>query len=298
MPENLSASTSVKTLNYVSGDRVLVFGQPQGSHSQESAGLEAEHQATEMLLDDIVGYRFDATTAGEITPEQGWAATVVSAETVQAWRAHPPQIVFDVDSTLIKEEVIELLARHAGKEAEVAEVTERAMRGEIDFADSLHHRVATLKDLPLQVINEVSSMVTVQAGAQTLIDAIHSRGGKAYAVSGGFNQVLAPLAQKLGLDDYLANTLGTEGEVLTGKVEGQVVDRAVKAAMLHQWRNDNGLPEAAVIAVGDGANDTDMLDAAGFAVAYYAKPALREHADLILDIPHLGVVSLLLNDPA
>src|SRR5699024_10477598 len=150
------------------------------------------------------------------------------------FKQHPPLVVFDVDSTLIHEEVIELLAAHAGKAAEVAAVTERAMRGEIDFADSLHYRVATLENLPVEVLDEVAAAATIHAGVREVVQAGQQAGGFGYAVSGGFAHALEPLAHDLGLDGFMANTLEIADGKLTGKVTGQVIDRAAKAAMLRQ----------------------------------------------------------------
>lgn len=218
------------------------------------------------------------------------AVAVVPAD---ARQARPKMLVMDVDSTLIRQEVIELLAAHAGREAEVAEVTEAAMRGELDFAQSLHHRVRALAGLEAAVIDEVVAAVEPQPGAREVIDAFQAAGWQVCAVSGGFTQVLAPLAEDLGLDRYRANDLEIVGGRLTGRVLGAVVDRAVKAQMLRQWSAEAGVSPAGVVAAGDGANDIDLLEAAGLAVAFCAKPALREHADVELDVPSLDVIRVL-----
>lgn len=202
-------------------------------------------------------------------------------------------LVMDVDSTLIQQEVIELLAAHAGREAEVAAVTEAAMRGELDFAQSLHHRVEALAGLEASVIEKVVAAVVPQPGARELIGAFRTAGWAVCAVSGGFTQVLAPLAEDLGLDRHRANELEIVDGRLTGRVAGPVVDRAVKAQSLHEWAAEFRVDQADTIAVGDGANDIDMLQAAGLAVAFCAKPALREHADVELDVPSLDVIRVL-----
>ncbi|OAV59783.1 phosphoserine phosphatase SerB [Enteractinococcus helveticum] len=214
-----------------------------------------------------------------------WYSAVLPSAQVEIHKDHAPLVVFDVDSTLIHEEVIELLAAHAGKEQEVAEVTERAMRGEIDFADSLHHRVATLAGLPKEVLEDVAAAATIHDGAQELVNAVQQAGGYVYAVSGGFTHALAPLAKQLGLDGFAANTLEIVEGKLTGKVTGRVIDRTAKAEMLHQWAREQNVPLEATVAVGDGANDLDMIDLAGYGVGFCPKPIVRKHADSIIEIP-------------
>jgi len=192
-------------------------------------------------------------------------------------------VVFDVDSTLIEDEVIELLADAAGKRAEVADVTERAMRGELDFSSSLRARVKTLAGLPERVIEETYARIRVTTGATELIEAIHLRGGKVGAVSGGFNQLLEPLAKRLGLDFWRANQLEVLDNTLTGEVVGDIIDRPAKASALAEWAGELGLAASNTIAVGDGANDLDMLSAAALGVAFNAKPKVRASADVVVD---------------
>lgn len=206
-------------------------------------------------------------------------------------------LILDVDSTLIQQEVIELLAAHAGREAEVAAVTDAAMRGELDFARSLHARVEALAGLPVRVITEVVEAVRLSPGAERLVAAMLADGHRVAAVSGGFDQVLTPLAERLGLSHHRANLLGVRDGALTGRVEGTVVDRAVKAASLREWAARDGVAPDHVIAVGDGANDADMLAAAGLSVAYNAKPALRRVADAQLNLPRLDAVGALAGLP-
>lgn len=190
-------------------------------------------------------------------------------------------VVFDVDSTLIEDEVIELLAEVAGKRAEVAAVTERAMAGELDFAESLIARVATLQGLPESVFTDVQQRIQITLGAKETIRAIQAAGGKVGAVSGGFNQLLTPLAAELNLDYARANQLEVVDGVLTGKVLGAIIDRSAKAAALREWSKDSGLTRT--VAVGDGANDLEMMAIAELGVAFNAKPVVREKADVILE---------------
>ncbi|NDJ88961.1 phosphoserine phosphatase SerB [Mycolicibacter kumamotonensis] len=203
-------------------------------------------------------------------------------------------IVFDVDSTLIQGEVIEMLAARAGAGDAVAAITEAAMRGELDFAESLHHRVATLAGLPADVIEEVAEQIELTPGARTTLRTLRRLGFKCGVVSGGFRQVIAPLADDLKLDFVAANELEIVDGKLTGRVIGPVVDRPGKADALREFANRAGVPLEQTVAVGDGANDIDMLAAAGLGVAFNAKPALREVADASLSYPYLDTVLFLL----
>lgn len=203
-------------------------------------------------------------------------------------------IVFDVDSTLIQGEVIEMLAARAGAGDAVAAITEAAMRGELDFAESLHHRVATLAGLPADVIDEVAGQIELTPGARTTLRTLRRLGFKCGVVSGGFRQVIAPLADDLKLDFVAANELEIVDGKLTGRVIGPVVDRAGKADALREFADRAGVPLEQTVAVGDGANDIDMLAAAGLGVAFNAKPALREVADASLSYPYLDTVLFLL----
>ena len=192
-------------------------------------------------------------------------------------------VVFDVDSTLINEEAIELLAEHSGNREKVAEITERSMRGEIDFSTSLIERVATLKGLPESVLEQTAKSLTPTKGAGELIQEIHTRGGKAAAVSGGFIQLLTGLKRELNLDYAQANTLGVENGKLTGEVVGELVNREVKAKYLKLWAEENDIPLERTFAIGDGANDLGMMAIAGLSVAFCAKPIVRESADVVID---------------
>ena len=199
-------------------------------------------------------------------------------------------ICFDCDSTLITGEVIEMLAAHAGKEAEVAAVTERAMQGELDFEQSLRERVRTLAGLDERIITEVAADITLTPGARTTISTLKRLGYKTAVVSGGFIQVLEGLAAELELDYVRANTLEIVDGKLTGNVLGRVVDRAAKAEFLAEFAADSGLAMHQTVAVGDGANDIDMISAAGLGIAFNAKPALRAIADTAVTSPFLDEV--------
>lgn len=199
-------------------------------------------------------------------------------------------LIMDVDSTLIQQEVIELLAAYAGKREEVAAVTEAAMRGELDFAQSLHARVAVLAGLPAAVVDSVRAEVKLSEGAAELVAAFKAAGHAVAVVSGGFNQILQPIAEGLGLDHWIANELEIVDGALTGKVLGAVIDRAAKEKYLREWAAADGVAMENTIAVGDGANDLDMLGAAGIGVAFNAKPAVRAVADSAINMPYLDAV--------
>ena len=191
-------------------------------------------------------------------------------------------VVFDVDSTLIQDEVIELLADFAGVRDQVAEITNRAMSGELDFESSLSERVLTLRGLPESVLTDVFQKVRVSLGAKELIDAIHEAGGRVGAVSGGFIQVLNPLAELLSLDFTRANELEVVDGALTGRVVGKVVDRQAKRSALIEWAVACDVDLSQTIAVGDGSNDLDMMHAAGLSVAFNAKQIVKDQANMVL----------------
>lgn len=199
-------------------------------------------------------------------------------------------LIMDVDSTLIQQEVIELLAGYAGKREEVTAVTEAAMRGELDFAQSLHARVAVLAGLPADVVGAVRAEVTLSEGAAELVAAFQAAGHAVAVVSGGFNQILRPIAEELGLGHWIANELEIVDGALTGKVLGDVIDRAAKEKYLREWAAAEGIGMEHTIAVGDGANDLDMLGAAGIGIAFNAKPAVRAVADAAVNMPYLDAV--------
>jgi len=203
-------------------------------------------------------------------------------------------VVMDVDSTLIQQEVIELLAAKCGRAEEVAEVTERAMRGELDFAESLRERVRVLAGLDESVLEEVRAEVVLTPGARTLVRTLKRLGFMVAVVSGGFIEIVGPLAAELGIDRAEANRLEIVDGHLTGNVVGEIVDRAGKERALRRFAADAGLPLSRTVAIGDGANDLDMLAAAGLGVAFNAKPVVREQAHTAVNVPYLDAVLYLL----
>jgi phosphoserine phosphatase len=206
-------------------------------------------------------------------------------------------VVLDVDSTLIEDEVIELLADEAGSGERVAEITFRAMNGELDFERSLRERVATLAGLPESVIETVRSRVTVTRGVPELIAGVHAAGGRVAVVSGGFHEVIDPLARDLGLDHWRANRLAVADGKLTGDVVPPVVDAAAKAAALREWARDAEIPMSQTVAVGDGANDLPMMAICGLAVGFDAKAPVRDLAHVLLDERDLSMLLPLLGLP-
>ncbi|HNO15807.1 MAG TPA: phosphoserine phosphatase SerB [Actinomycetota bacterium] len=203
-------------------------------------------------------------------------------------------VVMDVDSTLIQDEVIDLLAREAGCEAAVAEVTARAMAGELDFAESLRERVAALAGTPQSALLTVRDAVRLTPGARTLCRTLVSLGYKLALVSGGFSEIVGPLAAQLGVHRFRANTLEVADGVLTGRVIPPIVDRAGKAQALREFADEFGFALSRTVAIGDGANDLDMLATAGLGVAFNAKPAVAAAADASVTAPYLDSVLYLL----
>jgi len=203
-------------------------------------------------------------------------------------------VVMDVDSTLVSGEAIDLLAVRAGCAAKVAELTAATMRGELDFAAALRERVALLAGLDASVLDDVRAELRLAPGARTLIRTLRRLGYKCGIVSGGFTQFTDALAADLDLDYAAANTLEIADGKLTGQVTGAVIDRAGKAAALRDFAARSGVPLSQTVAVGDGANDLDMIAAAGLGIAFNAKPAVRDAADASLSVPHLDAILHLL----
>ena len=203
-------------------------------------------------------------------------------------------VVMDVDSTLIAQEVIELLGAHAGMAAEIKEITNAAMRGELDFEASLRARVALLKGLPESVLELVREEISLTPGARTLVTTLHKLGHSVAVVSGGFLSIIEPIIKELGINHYKANTLEIIDGVLSGQLTGAVIDRAAKASALREFAELEGVALTETIAIGDGANDLDMIAAAGLGIAFNAKPAVKAAADSSVSAPYLDSVLYLL----
>ncbi|MGY1745157.1 phosphoserine phosphatase SerB [Blastococcus sp. SYSU D00695] len=227
------------------------------------------------------------TVLAAVAAETG---TDIAVERVGLARRSKRLIVLDVDSTLVRGEVIDELAARAGRAAEVARITAAAMNGELDFAESLRARVGALAGLPVEVLDEVREALVLTPGARTLIRTLQRLGFRCGIVSGGFTQITDPLAESLGLDFAAANTLEVADGRLTGGLVGEIVDRPGKARALARFAGEHGIPLEQTVAVGDGANDLDMLNAAGLGIAFNAKPVVREQAHTALNQPYLDAV--------
>jgi len=203
-------------------------------------------------------------------------------------------VQFDVDSTFIQQEAIELLASKAGVLAEVSTITESAMRGELDFEQSLRARVGLLTGLPESVLTIVQAEILLTDGAQDLVETLHSKGHSVALVSGGFLDIIDPLIKSLSIKYFKANKLEVVDGVLTGKLVGPVIDRAAKAAALREFAIASGVEIENTVAIGDGANDLDMMAAAGLSIAFNAKPIVVEAADLVISEPSLKSVATLI----
>jgi phosphoserine phosphatase len=249
-------------------------------------------------LSDYPVTSFELTVTGAEGTELRTALASVAASTgadiaveqVGLARRSKRLIVLDVDSTLVRGEVIDELAARAGRAAEVARITAAAMNGELDFAESLRARVAVLAGLPVEVLDEVREALELTPGARTLIRTLQRLGFRCGIVSGGFTQITDPLAEALGLDFAAANTLEVVDGRLTGGLVGEIVDRSGKARALARFADQYGIPLEQTVAVGDGANDLDMLNAAGLGIAFNAKPFVREQAHTALNQPYLDAV--------
>lgn len=285
---------------------VTVMGEPL--HPESLAGIAAHIADLGGNIDRIerlAGYplvvlRLQVSGAQEgalrdaLAAESARGGLDVAVQSVGLARRGSHLVVMDVDSTLIQDEVIELLAAHAGCEEQVREVTTAAMRGELDFTESLHARVALLAGLDESILDDVKASIRLTPGARTLCRTLKRLGYRIAVVSGGFSQVVEPLARELAIDFWLANELEIVDGTLTGRVCGDVVDGKAKAAALRRFAAQSGIPLAQTVAIGDGANDIDMIRLAGMGIAFNAKPALRQAADTTVNVPYLDAVLHLL----
>ncbi len=241
----------------------------------------------------VAGADVDAIRTG-VTEAARQVGIDISVQPVGLDRFGRRLVVLDVDSTLIQDEVIELLAARTDNADAVTAITDRAMRGEIDFTQSLTERVALLAGAPESVIAEVREQVRLTPGARTLTRTLIGLGHEVALVSGGFIEVVGPVAAELGVTRIRANRLEVVDGHLTGRVTGPVVDRAGKAAALREFAAEAGIPLSRTVAIGDGANDLDMMAAAGLGVAFNAKPVVRQAADTSVNVPFLDSVLFLL----
>jgi phosphoserine phosphatase len=248
----------------------------------------------------ITAIEFNVSGADQIAIRQGLAEVTIAHSVDIAvspgglMRWAKKLVVMDVDSTLIQQEVIELLAAKAGVEADVKSITDAAMRGELDFAESLKARVALLAGLPEAVIAQVQSEIALTPGARTLVKTLHQLGHSVALVSGGFTSVIEPLVKELGITHYRANTLEVVDGKLTGKVIEPIIDRAAKATALRDFAEIEGVQLEQTVAIGDGANDLDMISIAGLGIAFNAKPAVKAAAASSVSAPYLDSVLYLL----
>jgi phosphoserine phosphatase len=281
---------------------VIVLGRPVPPDAVAGAARAVAAQGGNIdairRLSDYPVTSFELTVSGAGSTALRTALAAVAAETgadiaveqVGLARRSKRLIVLDVDSTLVLGEVIDELAARAGRAAEVARITAAAMNGELDFAESLRARVAALRGLPVEALDEVREALVLTPGARTLIRTLQRLGFRCGIVSGGFTQITDPLAELLGLDFAAANTLEVADGRLTGGLVGEIVDRAGKARALERFAAEHGIPMEQTVAVGDGANDLDMLNAAGLGIAFNAKPVVRAQADAALNLPYLDAV--------
>ena len=248
----------------------------------------------------ITAIEFIVSGADQIAIRQGLAEVTIAHSVDIAvspgglMRWAKKLVVMDVDSTLIQQEVIELLAAKAGVEADVKSITDAAMRGELDFAESLKARVALLAGLPEAVIAQVQSEIALTPGARTLVKTLHQLGHSVALVSGGFTSVIEPLVKELGITHYRANTLEVVDGKLTGRVIEPIIDRAAKATALRDFAEIEGVQLEQTVAIGDGANDLDMISIAGLGIAFNAKPAVKAAAASSVSAPYLDSVLYLL----
>jgi phosphoserine phosphatase len=203
-------------------------------------------------------------------------------------------VQLDVDSTFIQQEAIELLAAKAGVLDQVAAITASAMHGELDFEQSLRQRVALLKGLPESAIGEVQKEISLTDGARELVTTLHDRGHSVSLVSGGFLDIIEPMIKAMSIKYYKANKLEIVAGVITGGLIGPIIDRAAKGQALKEFASASGVPMENTVAIGDGANDLDMMAAAGLSIAFNAKPIVIDAADLAINEPSLRSVIALI----
>jgi phosphoserine phosphatase len=245
-------------------------------------------------IECVVSGASTAVLKNALTPLSAEYAVDIAVSPGGLMRWAKKLVLMDVDSTLIAQEVIELLGAKAGVQTQVKEITDRAMAGEIDFEASLRERVALLKGLPESVISEVRDEISLTPGAKTLVSTLQKLGHTVAVVSGGFINVIEPRLTSLGIQHYRANSLEISNGLLTGQLRGPVIDRAAKATALRDFAKLEHVELEQTVAIGDGANDLDMIALAGLGIAFNAKPAVRAAADSALSAPYLDSVLYLL----
>jgi phosphoserine phosphatase len=285
---------------------VTILGQPlragalaalTGRIADCGANIERIHRLSRypiMSFELLVSGGDPEKLRAELATEAAAQQVDVAVQQATLYRRAKRLIVMDVDSTLVQGEVIELLAEHCGKSAEVAEITAATMAGDLDFAESLERRVALLAGLPASALDHVRDHLVLTPGARTLVRTLHRLGFVLAVVSGGFTQITDVLLEQLGLDYAAANTLEIVDGRLTGRLVGEIVDRARKADLLAEFAEQAGVPLSQTVAVGDGANDLDMLSRAGLGIAFNAKPVVRQAADTVVSVPYLDAILFLL----
>jgi phosphoserine phosphatase len=275
-------------------DRVALTAK---KHGFALAGTQALSRANPAALDLFLGAP-DAANPDALRAEllalRGDLACDVALQRDDDARRHKRLCVFDMDSTLIRQEVIDELARARGIVDQVAAITHRAMNGELDFDAALRERVALLAGAPVTILREVLDRIELTPGADNLLAVLKRIGCRTAVLSGGFTDVTLPLAARIGLDHAHANTLETRDGLLTGRVLGPIVNRKRKGDLLAEIAAQEGVPVECVMAIGDGANDLDMLARAGLGVAFHAKPAVQLQAPVVLNQPRLDAVLYLL----
>lgn len=276
--------------NQISGLEInsgIMISVPTSDEPKEAAGPDySVYQAEANYKGSIEALRAEVAELG-LNVVGGFDINFVPAE---LRNDDQKLLIMDVDSTLIRQEVIDELASYAGRSAEVAEVTERAMRGELDFSESLRERVATLANQPESIVHDVQDRIFYTAGARQLVSTFLKKGHIVAVVSGGFVQVLQPIARDLNLSYARANLLEIEDGALTGKVLGTIIDASVKRDSLKEWAKEEKISGKQIIAVGDGANDLLLAEEAALGVAFNAKPALAEVADARINTLRLDAV--------